>query len=119
MVNEAIQKNVDASLDANQSFLFQITGDPYNEKAEKVNLTVSIQGNGSNTIKHLPVGDYTVKEITDWSWRYVLELGQKSSKQVQLIEPKHIPYEVEFTNIRNNPYWLSGETIKSNLFKIQ
>ncbi|MBR3755955.1 MAG: InlB B-repeat-containing protein [Firmicutes bacterium] len=114
-----IQKNVDASLDANQSFLFQITGDPYNEKAEKVNLTVSIQGNGSNTIKHLPVGDYTVKEITDWSWRYVLELGQKSSKQVQLIEPKHIPYEVEFTNIRNNPYWLSGETIKSNLFKIQ
>lgn len=114
-----IQKNVDASLDANQSFLFQITGDLYNEKAEKVNLTVLIQGNGSNTIKHLPVGDYTVKEITDWSWRYVLELGQKSSKQVQLIEPKDIPYEVEFTNIRNNPYWLSGETIKSNLFKIQ
>lgn len=31
---------------------------------------VSITGNGSETVKNLPCGEYTVEQVGGWSWRY-------------------------------------------------
>ena len=37
-----------------------------------------IIGNSSVTVSHLRVGDYTVTEITDWSYRYTPDGAEKS-----------------------------------------
>lgn len=39
-------------------------------KDDKLYTSMTIVGNTSKTIKELPVGTYTVKEDTDWAWRY-------------------------------------------------
>ena len=52
---------------SNESFLYHITGTTLG--GVEVYLTVSVQGGESTTIV-IPPGDYTVTEISDWSWRY-------------------------------------------------
>ena len=39
-------------------------------KDDELYTSMTIVGNTSETIKELPVGTYTVKEDTDWAWRY-------------------------------------------------
>lgn len=92
--------------DQNQSFLFEVKGN------SSVDLTVSITGNGSVTITDLPRGEYTVTEITEWSWRYDAE-GDKS-KPITLTGDSG---EVTFENKRNDKKWLGGESQKDNRFE--
>jgi len=92
--------------DRNQSFLFKIKGN------SGVALTVSITGNGSVTVTDLPRGEYTVTEITEWSWRYDAK-GDKS-KPITLTGDSG---ELTFENKRNNKKWLGGETQKDNRFE--
>lgn len=70
--------------------------------------TVAICGNDSITIKDLPVGNYTVTEVTDWSWRYEAEGGAEKTPVIQ-----H-ETTVTYTNNRKNPYWLSGDNYCKN-----
>ena len=51
--------------DTNQVFVYEIKN---NDTAEVIYVTVT--GNGSTTIKDLPLGEYTVTQQNDWSWRY-------------------------------------------------
>jgi len=103
------------SLDANQTFVFTINGTPYDTNAEFKPMTVVIVGNDSITIEKLPVGDYTVTEVTQWSWRYSIENIQSvtpavvngNSAQLQLENPD-LNYTVQFEKARVIPYWLSG-----------
>ncbi len=58
-----------------QSIVFKVEGgniDPSNPLY--VNMLIEDLGNGENpntvTVKDLPKGNYTITEVTDWSWRY-------------------------------------------------
>lgn len=97
-----IKKTGADAIDKNQSFIFRVTG-------EGKDMYVTVQGNGSVTIKSLTVGTYTVKEVTSWSWRY------KPDKGSQDVEVKGgQPNEVTFNNSRTNGSWLSGDSFAIN-----
>lgn len=95
--------------DANQSFIFRVTG------PNGFSLDVVINGTGSVTIKDLPIGTYTVTEITEWSWRYTPDGG--AEKSITLGAGNN---EVIFNNTRNgNIYWLAGDSFKENQFTVK
>ena len=79
----------------------------------KVDLTVTVHGNGSTTINSMPTGNYQVTEITSWSWRYT---PTETTVNVNLNEAK----TVTFTNKRaeagdgNGWRWLNGSSWADN-----
>lgn len=87
----------------NETFLFNIRST--DGKFDKV---VSITGNNSTTIEYIPQGEYTITEISDWSWKY-----NNVEKQDVLISKNHI---VEFKNIRNENKLLGDESNNNNVF---
>lgn len=91
-------------IDENQSFMFLVYD---NEKQQAVR-TVVIKGNGSVTITGLKVGSYTVKELTEWSWRY------RPDKLSQTIDVKPTMSNVVFSNSRANQKWLGGDAYFQN-----
>ena len=103
-----ITKSGCENIDENQSFLFDVTGpDGYRQR-------VVINGNGSVTIKGLKIGEYTVKEVTSWSWRYTVASGT----QTVTLQPgmvNNVAY-VKYNNQRNNPKWLGGDAYSKNIF---
>lgn len=96
----------DTTSDKNQSFLFDVTG------PNEFHKRVVIKGSGSVTIKGLKIGEYTVKEVTDWSWRYKPD---SAAKQVTL-EATGENNVVTFTNTRSNHKWLDGNAYSKNEF---
>lgn len=74
-----INKTVETAYDANDTFLFNVVGD---NPAYRVDMDVVIQGSGSVTIGHLPVGQYTVTEDATWSWRYDITGDQAANKSL-------------------------------------
>ena len=97
-----ITKTGAKDIDKNQSFIFHVTG-------EGKDMYVTVQGNGSVTIKGLTVGTYKVEEVTSWSWRYKPDQG---SKNVEVKGGQ--PNEVTFNNSRTNGSWLSGDSYAIN-----
>lgn len=97
-----IKKTGAEAIDKNQSFIFRVTG-------EGKDMYVTVQGNGSVTIKGLTVGTYKVEEVTSWSWRYEPDQG---SKNVEVKGGQ--PNEVTFNNSRTNGSWLSGDSFAIN-----
>ena len=92
-------------IDEEQSFLFDVTGpNGYSQR-------VVIKGNGSVTIKGLKIGEYTVTEVTSWSWRY----DAKSSSQSITLQPAQTN-AVNFVNSRSNHKWLGGDAYSNNVF---
>ena len=76
-----------------------------------VDMIVAIYGNNSITIKDLPVGTYTVTELTDWSWRY--SSSSDKSGQVQLDGTDD---NITFINVRSEIYWLDSDCYAENTF---
>lgn len=109
-----------AGANAGDSFLFRVAGT--NVLGQDVDMVVSIQGTGSVTIQDLYCGDYTVTELTNWSWTYSCTDGD--AKTVTLAsedtEGEEITnYEVTFTNSPKTVDWLHGESAaKENQFTI-
>lgn len=106
--------------DPNQTFIFEVKGNDENTK--NIDMTVTIQGNGSVIIKDLPVGKYLVEEKTEWSWRYLLDniLGGNNSKVVTITDPEKTDNEtvgVDFKNARQYSFWLSGDSYCENIWK--
>ena len=100
-----ITKNgCDLSLDEHQSFIFTVTG------PDNFSMKVTIEGNGSVTIKGLKIGTYTVREETSWSWRY----GTTQPDPITLEAGK--TNTVTFTNNRNEVKWLNGCAYAPNKF---
>ena len=97
-----ITKTGAKAIDKNQSFIFHVTG-------EGKDMYVTVQGNGSVTIKGLTVGTYKVEEVTSWSWRYTPD---HVSKNVEVKGGQ--PNEVTFNNSRTNGSWLSGDSYAIN-----
>ena len=92
----------DERLDENQSFIFTIVGDNYSNK-------VVIKGNGSVTIKGLKIGEYTIHEESDWSWRY------SCKDQTVTLQPG-VTNNVTMTNSRSTDKWLDDNASVDNRF---
>lgn len=90
-----------------QSTIYTISGTALS--GETVNMEVMIVGNGSTTIKNLPVGTYTVTENTDWSWRYE---PKTNGHEVTIVGGETT--ETTFENEREEIYWLSGDSYCEN-----
>ena len=107
-------------VDPNQTFLFQITG-------ENMNLIVTVHGNSPTTINGLKVGsEYTVTELTDWSWRYEFSkwvfvsddaAGANGTENAAAVTLGTDGNEITFTNTRSENKWLDGDCWLDNLFK--
>ena len=96
----------DTTIDENQSFIFKVTGSGIGE------IEVVIHGDGSAKITGLKVGtEYTVTEVSGWSWRY------KPEHETQKITLEGgVENQVTFTNKRENGKWLSGDNYQENRF---
>lgn len=108
VVDLTITKTGWNSTDEHQSYIFDVTG-PNGFK-----LTVTINGNGSVTIKDLPIGEYTVTEETNWSWRY--NPGNNTQTIALASDGNNT---VIFNNSRTDIYWLSGDYCKENQFNVK
>ena len=64
---------------------------------------VTVKGNGTETLVELPVGTYTIKEDTGWSWRF----NPSYSENVNLSKD-NTSGTITCTNTKNNDKWLNG-----------
>lgn len=97
--------------DADQSFIFAVSGTPEDSSYGSISLNVVLAGKNSITIKDLPVGTYTVYEDYNtnnaydklkWAWRWM----KNGPKEVTLTdETKSVTFN--YGNIFNN-FWLNG-----------
>ena len=76
---------------------------------------VTIVGNTSETIYELPVGTYTIKEDTDWSWRY--NASYNGSAELTASAPSG---SIACSNSKTENNWLNGfSDVVKNIFGIK
>ena len=88
-----------SKIDQNQTFVFRVQG-------EGVNMQVVITGEAQQTIKNLPVGDYTITEDTNWSWKYT-PVGN-AEKRLTTSDIEKGAATVTFENKNNGTNWLTS-----------
>ena len=83
--------------DSNEPYVFGIykDGEKYSE--------VTIVGNGFENIVELPVGTYTIKEDTGWSWRF-----NPSYSESVILSKDNTSGTITCTNEKNKNQWLNG-----------
>lgn len=94
-----------------QTFVFDIKGKA-GTPSKDIDLTITIHGSGEMTIKDLPIGEYTITEQTNWSWRYEPDA---QTQTITLVFGED--NEVEFVNSRTEDKWLDGDSYCVNIFK--
>lgn len=104
--------DADYSIDVNQTFIFDIKGVSGTATAD-IDLTVTVHGDGEITITDLPIGEYTITEQTDWSWRY--EPTDGKDEQTITLSPTEENI-VTFENTRAETKWLDGDSYDVNIF---
>lgn len=80
-------------------------GEPYVFTILKDNAVytqATIVGNGSVTIKELPVGTYAIQEDIGWSWRCTASVGS-----AQTLGKDKAAGEITCQNTKSNVYWLN------------
>lgn len=76
---------------------------------------ITIVGNNRETIYELPVGTYTIKEDTGWSWRYAA--GDNGSAALTAYAPNG---SIACSNSKTENYWLNGfSDVVKNIFGIK
>lgn len=106
-----IQKQGCEDIDENQTFLFHVKGSPADPNTKDIDLTVTVHGNGQTTVTDLPVGEYTVTEETEWSWRYTPQNGAERKVTVGAGG-----LTVQYQNSRTQTQWLDGDNYRVNHF---
>ena len=103
----------------NERFLYHITGTA--EDGTELDLTVSVKSGGSTSIL-VPLGEYTVTEISDWSWRYAdgvptgddwVTDGKTATTTIEADSNSTYGGQektVTYSHARNNKNWLGGES---------
>lgn len=86
--------------DKTQSFLFDVSAN--DTEMGDVHQTVVLVGSDSQTIRDLPVGEYTVTEQTQWSWRET-----DVASQTVALQEENKTVSFDFGNI-DRIYWLNG-----------
>ncbi len=93
----------------NESYVFDILkdGTKYSE--------VTIEGNTSQTLYELSVGQYTIVEDIGWSWRYNADNGTAA-----ILSADNPAGEITCTNTANDKiYWLNGfSQVVRNIFGV-
>ena len=87
-------------IDPKQTFVFKVTNKDTGKTMEVV-----ITGKAQQTIKNLPVGDYTITEDTSWSWKYTPE---ENNKPVTKEDIQNGAATVTFKNKNNGTNWLTS-----------
>ncbi|MBQ8325239.1 MAG: InlB B-repeat-containing protein [Clostridia bacterium] len=99
--------------DSGDTFLFRVKGKDHNN--EHIDIIVSITDASPNVdtvlLNKVPIGNYTVTELTDWSWEYTT-----GAEECTAIVEKDTITEVSFTNNSKPSNWLSDETVNENQF---
>lgn len=97
-----ISIKVDGEVDADQIFMFMVEG--VGGPALGYRGMVTVSGNGTAIITELLVGVYRISEITDWSWRYVV-----NGETIQEVEAYgQSGGSVVFVQSESNDKWLDG-----------
>ena len=65
---------------------------------------VTVKGNGTETLVELPVGTYTIKEDTGWSWRYTPSYSSSNA----VLNADNPTDSITCTNTKNKNQWLNG-----------
>ena len=109
----------EADGDPNDSFLYRITDKDGNE------LIVSVKG-GGKTIVYAPCGNYTIEEISNWSWRYEdgvcaqsTDASNRKKATVRITGKNDTPdhaVHADYTHERKDTGWLGGESSEENRF---
>ena len=89
-----------------ESYVFDVLkdGEKYSE--------VTIEGNTSQTLYELPIGNYTIQENAGWSWRYSANNGGSAALTAQ--NPNG---SITCVNTKNNNQWLNGfSEVVRNIF---
>lgn len=98
----------------NSIIYFEIT-DNSSQQTRTVPLEVQ-NGAGTQTV-NLPIGDYTINEITDWSWRdevgTIHGVDGQNRFNLQIGNEK----EILVTNRRTNEKWFADESRTKNVYK--
>ncbi len=90
-----------------ESYVFDVykDGEKYSE--------VTIWGNGTETLYELPVGTYTIKENTSWSWRFTPSYS--AAAKLSAAQDKG---ELTCTNKLDTDKWLNGfSTVVRNIIR--
>lgn len=75
---------------------------------------VTVKGNGTETLFELPVGTYTIKEDTGWSWRYSANNGGSAALTAQ-----NPTGSITCINEKNKNQWLNGfSDVVKNIFDV-
>lgn len=101
--------DVDDHADDHQTTIYHITGTA-DTMTEGIDLEITVHGNGSQCVEGLPYGDYTIRQESDWSWRYT----PASESNTATVGPTQTT--VTFTNQRTNELWMNGSTYRVNHF---
>ncbi len=101
-----VKAGVNVEKDGNAPFVFNVTG-------QDLNMDVVIYGNGSITIKGLPVGTYTVSEASGY-WRYTCSTEPQT---VNAGSVSNGSATVTFENERTEDKWLDDFASATNVFK--
>ena len=87
-------------IDPKQTFVFKVKNNGNGKTMEVV-----ITGPGEQTIKNLPVGDYTITEDTSWSWKYT---PTSNDQPVTKNDIQNGAATVTFKNKNNGTNWLTS-----------
>ncbi len=103
-----VGQGVYSKLEPAKTWIFNIKGlDPENDH---INLTVTIHGKGSVTIVDLPVGEYQVEELSEWTWRYNMD------ENLHIFTLTSEAKTETFVPNRVQEYWLDGHDYDVNIF---
>ena len=96
-------------IDEDQTFVFHVKG-----KNNNVDMQVVITGADKQVIKNLPVGEYTITEDTNWSWKYT-PVGNDQSVMEENIQDGAAT--VTFKNENEGTNWLTSLAKALNVWK--
>ena len=97
-------------IDEDQIFIFTIKG--VSDNCADINLNVTVVGNSAIRVDNLPIGDYTVTELTAWSYRYTPDAVTKTIA----LSVNQSSNSLTFSHIRTTTQWLDGNDSKKNDF---
>lgn len=96
-------------IDKDQTFVFHVKG-----KNNDVDMQVVITGANKQVIKNLPVGEYTITEDTNWSWKYTPVDNNQSVMEENIQDGAAT---VTFKNENKGTNWLTSLAKALNVWK--
>lgn len=106
-------KKTGTHIDLNQTFVFRVRG---NNNNHDVDMQVVITGTNKQVIKNLPMGNYTITEDTNWSWKYTPVDGS-ATQELKVDSIQNGAATVIFENKNKGTNWLTSIAKALNVWK--